>query len=140
MSRGEHVREGAGRRPGWAGRWIRGTRRSTGRETNWTEDAHLDLELRAIASLSLILFFAVVVLWVFMFRGSPHEGLLIAPLGCFLGSWLSAVIHHRRSNAGIRNGDSRRSGLESSIELARYGFLAGMAAFVIFFLIFYAGV
>lgn len=129
-------------RDGYAGKERGAERRERpvdrgGGQAGCLEETYLVMELRAIASLALISLFAVAALWVFMFRYPAHPALLLASLGGFLGAWVSALRDARSAGAGPQESAARRLRIGSSMKLARYSFLIGIASFVAFFLVTY---
>jgi hypothetical protein len=91
--------------------------------------------LRAIGSLSVVLFCALAVLWFFVFRDSAWQALLSLSFAGFLGAWLAALWGVRWG--AVRHLEKTVPSVEAATKLAWYGFLLGVLGFVAFFLIAY---
>ncbi len=109
------------------------------RETKGSRDEEIwrIAAMRAVGSLSLVFFFAVVALWFFVFRGLAWQGLLSSSLGGFLGSWIAAVWGVEGATDCPRKRTAFPFRPEVAIGLARWGFFLGVFGFVAFFLIAY---
>ena len=91
--------------------------------------------LRAVGSLALIFFFAMIVLWLFVFRGLPLQAVLSLSVGGFLGSWIAAAWGVEGATYCRRKKTSLHIGTEAALGLARCGFFLGIFSFVAFFLL-----